>query len=97
MEDAVDPVVVSEAGAHQVSRNIQDYESLQVLQLYRLLDVADEVVTQVELHKALKFLQAIKSGDLVVFERELREADEHVHVRNPLDLVGPQVKLLEIL
>ena len=97
VEDTVDPVVVSEVGAHKVSGNIQDYESLQILQFYRFLDIADEIVAQVELHEALEFFQAVKSGDLVIFKGELREADEHMYVRNPLDLVGSQVKLLEIL
>ena len=87
VEDAVDAVVVAELGAHQVARDVEDDQPLQVLQLDRLLHVADEIVAEVELHEALQVLEAIQAGDLVVLQGQLREAHQTLHVRDPLDLV----------
>ena len=68
MEDAVDAIVVSERATHQIARDVKDNQSLQIFQLGSFLDIADEVVSQVELHQTLQVLKAVETRDLVVFE-----------------------------
>ena len=53
VEDAIDAVVIAELDAHHVARDVQDDQPLQIFQLYRLLHVADQIISQIELHQVL--------------------------------------------
>jgi len=59
--DAVDPVFVVGVETHGVAGDVEDDESLQVLQFDGLFHVAYQIVTEVELHQALKVLKPVKS------------------------------------
>ena len=67
MEDAVDSIVLGKRRAHKVSRNIKDDQPLQVLQFDGLLDVADQVVAQVQFHQVLQLIKAVQARNFVVF------------------------------
>ena len=87
VENAIDPVVVAELRAHQVSRYVKNDQPLEVLQLDRLLHVTDHVVAKVELHEALQVFETIQSLDFVVLERQLCQADKTLNIGDALNLV----------
>ena len=60
-------LVLSLREAHRVTGDIEDDQPLQVLQLNRLLDVCDHVVSQVEFHQTLELFETVKPHDVVVF------------------------------
>ena len=59
MEDAIDTVVVAKLGAHQVAWNVQNDQTLQILEFNCLLHIAYQVITKVEFHQALQVFQSI--------------------------------------
>ena len=70
---------------------------MQIFQLDCLLHVTNQIIAKVELHEALEVLQAVQARYLIVFEGELGQADQTLHIRDSFDLVGAKVKLLQIL
>lgn len=57
-----------------VSRDVEDNEPLELLQVDDLLDLVNLVVSQVKLHQSLHVLETTQSLNLVVFKTQLGQA-----------------------
>lgn len=57
MENAINTVIVFTDQI--VSRDVQDDQSLQFLQIDNFLDLVDQIVAKIEFHQGLKVLEAI--------------------------------------
>lgn len=72
MENTVDSVVF--LFDEVVSRDVEDNEPLELLQVDDLLDLVNLVVSQVKLHQSLHVLETTQSLNLVVFKTQLGQA-----------------------
>jgi len=57
VENAINTVIVFTDQI--VSRDVQDDQSLQFLQIDNFLDLVDQIVAKIEFHQGLKVLEAI--------------------------------------
>ena len=97
MENAVNTVVFHPMDAEVVARDVQDDQSLEILELDDLLNITEHVVAHVQLHQTLQVFKAVEPRDLVVLQRELRQRHQLRDVLDAADAVLSQVQLLQVL